>query len=1318
MKHIKYLLLSFVCLSAVHAAHAQNYIYSLSPGTNTFQSGTYVIGASITHRMQDFSNNYHGPAIRIAPNSTVTFIMQKGISMTLTGSHAVGDKLAYPAIELPETSRLIIKGEGQIFATGGNGLSPQNGAAGSNGSYSCHDWARGGNGGSGGKGGNGSAPGIGTPGAMGGDGGTTVACPQKLSRYKMEGEENRGGSGKAGCTSDNMGKLFVLGNIKIVSNRGNVGFTETKASSGSSALDRHKWRARDNFSGGGGGGGGQGGASMTSKYGIGAGGPGAGGGGAGGSGGIDDEYWFDNLDYFFGYGGEGGKSSAGNGGTGKRGWEKRDHSAGGLGGYGGASGEYGNNGFVYYTFNTSFESNGCESVDPKNSQVLKDDSSIDLIPSDMRNSINGATWNGKEKAEFYCGMALVNHLAKVDIPKSPKPNSNFKGYFDQFGNQIYDGNGNINIVFKDKSQNSIYQKDINNNWYVNLTTDIQLTPLWSDSVYLVVRHLVENPNYVANDSADQYNDHLPAYYETRGFEFAEGEQKKIVLKKFCDIDGKRIDALLSQDETSLPASDRRYRIAEGESEQTEVTIGSSSMVVVDQKYDCNSFNLTWNLNGKLTEKEFNSLLINKSSYTPAGKYKYGCSIVRPELRSLKGKHIRNWSPVDKYSMEAGGISFTPIEVDTTYCITQNVDKGDTNCDISLSKLKGIKYDEEVRIDIRFSGDTRVKDLKIETVNGGKNVECRHLNDSTYSFSMPDDDVNISISFVYAHYGLMTSVSNRSATKVALQGNNGLYYTDDNDYFKFDSSSYGGKLADFEVYQNQKLNVLAEIDYSVLSEEDSSTGSEQDVNEVRPLVQIHCGNREYDEHVIVDNAIINGKMRRFYSYTIGDATNICVKVIWLNRVNKKIDFNMPFNVKVSSIYSDLNPNVMIEGNKGAVACLGDCIFFTVETDDSTFNHDNIAVSYIDATGIQRFEPLRTYNESNSKDSAVYSFLMPDRNVVINCYVGEKIPVSAMLPTTGASLCKASDDGADEFDGYKIILPEYAVKGSIVPFFIPMESNEDFAQLNNPLALYVSTSSPQVDRLCTTGSVFNYFDCFSNDDIETIGQGAFVVPENADKVVLKNGRVLPIDADALWFTFAVNEPMTLPDWIEAYTITTNTKHEYELSKIQSGSIGEGGYMFHICPDKLYLLPEDEDNSFDMFIPTDPNLLTDPINNNNELCYVSSETTGQQLHNYLSSTTGFDYSIYVFDHDVDKDTYFFRKVTDDETIPSWSVYLPILDDGSGLPYYDTGIQQIVSDGNLQNGNVYDLRGINHGTIKQNIEQQLKKGVYILSGKKYIVE
>ena len=217
-----------------------------------------------------FTNNtVGGSGMTVANNATVVLYVPAGVTLTAIGANGSGRTGGGAGIRVPQTSTLIITGEGMVNATGGNAGDGDNGRNGTNATETYNPNGYGyvydyGTGGRGGNGGGGAGAGIG---GIGGTGGLA----------------NNG----AGGSAESMGGVYVLGLVRIESFSGACGVAGCAGRRGSSLT--YFDIAGDYIATGGGGGGG-GGAGASPKYPIGGGGSAGGAGGQGGRGIRNDRF--------------------------------------------------------------------------------------------------------------------------------------------------------------------------------------------------------------------------------------------------------------------------------------------------------------------------------------------------------------------------------------------------------------------------------------------------------------------------------------------------------------------------------------------------------------------------------------------------------------------------------------------------------------------------------------------------------------------------------------------------------------------------------------------------------------------------------------------------------------------------------------------------------------------------------------------------------------------------------------------------------------------------------------------------------------------
>ena len=219
----------------------------------TLQNGnTYRFVEDVT-----FTAGSSASALKVANSATVTLEILSCATVTLKGGDASGTTGAGAGIEVPSGSKLTIKGEGRIFATGGNAANGGNGGAGGTGLIDReYDNYRSGAGGNGGNGGGGAGAGIGGHGGNGGGGGSGGS----VARVSSKGSSAAGNSGTKGGGGTNggaCGDVEVSGPVSVIP-RGGAGGAAGKGGAGGEwgVDDGPNWYV--GFGGGGGGGGGAG----------------------------------------------------------------------------------------------------------------------------------------------------------------------------------------------------------------------------------------------------------------------------------------------------------------------------------------------------------------------------------------------------------------------------------------------------------------------------------------------------------------------------------------------------------------------------------------------------------------------------------------------------------------------------------------------------------------------------------------------------------------------------------------------------------------------------------------------------------------------------------------------------------------------------------------------------------------------------------------------------------------------------------------------------------------------------------------------------
>ncbi len=340
-------------------------------GYTMTDGNTYVIQDSVSFSCSTAG----GSGMTVADGATVVIFVPSNVTLTAIGANGSGQTGGGAGIRVPESSTLIITGEGTVKATGGNAGNGGNGEDGSKGQVSVKNdvnWFGSGSsgiGGRGGVGGGGAGAAIGGSGGSGGNGGiggeSCIVEKKMYSQFCQDG--NDGSSGCAGGNGMGMGECYVLGRTCIVPSEGASG---TAGNAGvfadwSGVLDCNSSTFTTHFTTCGGGGGGGGGAGCSPAKNIGGGGAAGGGGGGGGSGATaagcsyaSDRFPLTNA---HGGGGEGGMSDIAAGGSGVAkektnggGTYRSNHRLanchtyyGGNGGAGGAAGAEGGAGTLY-----------------------------------------------------------------------------------------------------------------------------------------------------------------------------------------------------------------------------------------------------------------------------------------------------------------------------------------------------------------------------------------------------------------------------------------------------------------------------------------------------------------------------------------------------------------------------------------------------------------------------------------------------------------------------------------------------------------------------------------------------------------------------------------------------------------------------------------------------------------------------------------------------------------------------------------------------------------------------------------------------------
>ena len=127
------------------------------------------------------------------------------------------------AINLPENATLILRGEGTVTVTGGNGANAKQGGDAYRSGGSAVDYARAASGGNGGNGAGGGGAAIGTDGRNGGAGGEYGKGGYKSKDDTGIQAGRNGCDGGDGAASSKAGNLIVLDSVSVIATAGTGG---------------------------------------------------------------------------------------------------------------------------------------------------------------------------------------------------------------------------------------------------------------------------------------------------------------------------------------------------------------------------------------------------------------------------------------------------------------------------------------------------------------------------------------------------------------------------------------------------------------------------------------------------------------------------------------------------------------------------------------------------------------------------------------------------------------------------------------------------------------------------------------------------------------------------------------------------------------------------------------------------------------------------------------------------------------------------------------------------------------------------------------
>lgn len=1296
MKRIYSLLLLVSAFSLMASAQNSRITIDVKNWKDTyyFKTGEYVIDQNFTFNMND--RGLRGPAIKVEEGANVTLIIPEGITLTLYGSNAAytkGEKTAsnaFPAILLPESSVLVLKGKGTLEVHGGDGILATKGNNGGDASSN-----KAGQGGKGGVGSYGNAPGIGTAGGKGGVGGAQPKSIGGKVHENAEGLEFKGGKGGNGESPLNMGRLYVMGFVNIITYVGKnsylplpsgMSYGTPSATAGKSDYDLAYTFWTRNISYGAGGAGGHGGICYTC-IGIGSGAPGAGGGGAGGSGGIDLGYKYANMKWYLGHGGFGGGGDT----TGSKGcdagavtirkikkWKVSD-TGGGKSGEGGEPGTRGNNGHVFYSSMATFKNHDSHinCIDKDRSWNLDGIiyAALEGMHKDVLNRMTGIRWNDgtttHEDLLCYQNMMINKHITKVIIPEPIHENSYFMGYQDQYGNIVFDEKGELNITLANSSsEDAAYIKDAYGNWYFNSYDDIHLTALWKDSVTVVVRHVIEDAECNDNTHKECFNRNNTVITSIKRIpvntqEFEEGKYQKITVSAFKDIDGNIIDSLNHKD---------MYSLYGGDQETAELYL-DKPMVYKDFKYLRQSYNLKWDCSDICTAEEFGQYVKN-SDYTKAGEVKCGKVLSYPILKPVRGKMIDGWTPEHVNIMPSSNTTLKAVAGAALFSIKDSVGRGSTECELHMSATDSVLYNQKVTVSTKLQDGTHLVDLRAVTATDSVSVPLTKVSETEYTFNMPDDHVVLMGEFVLTKHSIKEIKSTRKDdTHIALlDDDNGKLYSDEPAFFgmKEGDDNYGGKIADFEVYRSKDINILAMLDQN------------DGTKDLRPTVTVSRDGSTEDILALARRYDVYGRERKVMTYRAQGNGDITINVQWNSQTAKSITMKYPISVKLQGMTSDCSDNILVGGTDkhSAEAYAED--FVTMKVSSNKY----LSTTYItsvcsDAKGRQLPVDMTVVADSTQANNYLCRFIMPPYDTQITISFGDAVAVNLDLPV----------------DPWNVYVPDSAVVGSTIPFavIIPHDIDDKVQNkmIKHPTGLYDNDS-----KIAESTPFENYE---AGEDLNSeIRLGSFVVPD--DNLTIRNGIYLLPQTYGKWFTFFCDEMTTLPDFIEVYNIDFSKDSQLNLTPSATGNdvLAQQPVLCHVIDNMLM----SDGNALQFFLPSDPNPdnygYVQPTNGMLVIGNLVSVTCEEILKNHDEGQ-----KVYRLDYDSELGTPYFTEAAKDYVIDAYTVYM--VGNYSG-PIIPTGIKAIGNDNTDRSAPQYNIMGMR--------VDDSYKGVVIRGGKKMILK
>lgn len=963
----------------------------------------------------DFSQTLGQAPIKVDSAVVAVIKLRKGQTIKVTGSNAysktdtpVSVIPAKPGIEIHPCGTLIVMGEGEVIAYGGRAGDGTMGEMGGCGSAQ-NGHATPGFGGAGGFGGGGSAPGIGGIGGLGGVGGKRVeTSDHKVDFHKdMELYSQDGNKGGPAGNGGNMGKLIVLGGIKVTAVAGAQGVTPSGyAPRGSVDIYRNRGGfMRLELSNlckvGYGGSGGNGAAGEAANYGIGGGGAGGAGAGSGGAGGIHSRSTSDHIKFYTGQGGRGGDSNV----------EKLAgrHGGGlpldghGYGGKSGATAVHGQPGSILYTATTDLSGSTYKSESAYLINI------IDSIPQSVRqfivHSMKCDVWEDKQPYSYYYGQ----EIKPEKVQRQESKEKTFLGYYDEHGHRIYDADGNPNFA----ACNEFFTHDTKNDkWYWSAFKDVELTPRYGGSTRIIAIHHVADPNFNGRQSDESRFDN-PDYIFTEQIDVPEEDIETVHT----------YDAYMSlADGSKMIINKELYK---AQSEHVDVNVyPHMDVAYVDFFYDGNAHTLKWD---GISDRFFSFACLNESTYTKDGSYAYGKTIVPPAFKTFEGNIVTGWVAKDGNgnTIQFDGtlpncdITLSPIFSKQTYNAMATECENGT---VSLSATKDINFGDKVTIDAVANKHYILESVKaINTLTGS---ELQIAQDNT--FVMPDADVKIIATFKYHPHATLdiykaaeggdAFVENVKCF-ITIDGDESkMIYTNDNDYFKFDE----GKYKPVESLEFTTKNIL-----NIFPEYVGDKGARE------PHLYVYDKNDGDDvvDEIQLGGNTFNGTQRHCFRLIINNDDNIISYPLELyysaSRPKYVIKEEMPEGTSIlhiEAIGRDITDEKKAYGDE--------VIAFTLSSNIKQYQYGSVTVEY-DYGFDKKYQNISPSSEETEKDEdekslsdMTFSFVMPDADVVIHVDDGE-----------------FQDIETQEFSFGSIHAPACAVPGSFVPCTILLNNIND-------------------------------------------------------------------------------------------------------------------------------------------------------------------------------------------------------------------------------------------------------------------------------------